>query len=65
MRVADEKNRPIDAVAYKGVDFRDRAERADATCRCLFPVLIILACCLALGPILNSLGDTFDVGDIE
>jgi len=63
-QAGDKSTRPIDGSYYTNIDYRDRAERSDASCRCLFPVYILVIMSLSLGPIFRSTQDWYDEGDI-
>jgi hypothetical protein len=64
LRQAGDTNKPVDG-GHKNIDYKGRAESADATCRLIFPAYIIVSSFLALIPIIRSTSDTFDVGEIK
>jgi len=65
LRLASD-NKPPDMVHKQPpIDYKARAEWADATARLLFPVYILIAFCFALVPIFRSSQDSYDPGEIS
>lgn len=64
LRLASD-NKPPDVVG-KTIDFKSRAEWADATCRLMFPVYILFCVTFAMVPlIMSGQSNNYDPGDIQ